>query len=431
MTSPDDLWCDEDGLVRRAVTDGPDLLAELRNGTWLERQDFPPLRWAVEGVIPEGYSLFAGAPKVGKSWLTLAVGLAVAAGGHALGRIRVQRRPVLLLALEDGDRRLQARARTLLGADEPIPARLNYLTRITPGTVVPTIAAWLEIHGASAPLVVLDTLGKVKPPAAQGESAYQHDYRVGSTLKRACDEWPGTSLVVVHHLRKATTDDFVDSISGTHGLAGAADSIITLTRARHEGDGLLKVTGRDVIEREYALRFADGAWTLDGATLDDAAAVAEQNRASEGLGDRSAEIVALVSESPAGIGPKDVAEKLGMKVEAAGTYLGRLVDSGRIRKAGRGRYVAANSTTPHSPRTSQGASVGTTRSRHLHPVESVGSVDFAGQSSGDEVNDAVGSVETGAATCRRCNREPAIPGDPLGRCRGCAYPTEPDEHETP
>lgn len=425
MTSPDDLWCDEDGLVRRTVTDGPDLLADLRNGTWLDRQEFPPLRWAVDGVIPEGYSLFAGAPKVGKSWLTLAVGLAVAAGGRALGRIRVQRRPVLLLALEDGDRRLQSRARTLLGDDEPIPAKLNYLTRITPGTVVATITAWLEIHGDSAPLVVLDTLGKVKPPAAQGESAYQHDYRVGSTLKRACDDWPGTSLVVVHHLRKATTDDFVDSISGTHGLAGAADSIITLTRARHEGEGLLKVTGRDVIEREYALRFADGAWTLDGATLDDAAATAAQNRASEGLSDRSAEIVALVSGSETGLGPSDVAAKLSIEVKAAGTYLGRLVDSGRLRKVGRGRYVAANSTTPHSPHTPQGPSGGPARPRHLHPVESVDSVDSAGES----VADPAESVDI--EDCARCRRGPAIPGDPLGLCRGCAYPTEPDEQETP
>src|SRR5689334_10757709 len=43
--------------------------------------DLPEPRWAVEGVLPEGLNLLAGKPKLGKSWLALNIGIAVATGG--------------------------------------------------------------------------------------------------------------------------------------------------------------------------------------------------------------------------------------------------------------------------------------------------------------------------------------------------------------
>jgi hypothetical protein len=170
----------------------PDLLAGLRNGAWLDRQEFPPLTYAVPALIPEGLVLMVGAPKIGKSWKVLAHALAVSAGGVTLGTLKVgPARPVLYLALEDGDRRLQDRCRRLLES-EPIPERLDYLTRVHHGQVIATITAWLDRRHGEQPLVILDTLGKVMPPALPGESSYQRDYRIGSTLHHLYDEHPGT-----------------------------------------------------------------------------------------------------------------------------------------------------------------------------------------------------------------------------------------------
>ena len=78
---------DADELADRAR-----LLTAIKSGTWLDGQDFPPLRYAVDGLLPEGLTLFVGPPKVGKSWLLLGMALAVAAGGHALERLSVDRR---------------------------------------------------------------------------------------------------------------------------------------------------------------------------------------------------------------------------------------------------------------------------------------------------------------------------------------------------
>jgi AAA domain len=320
-----------------------DLLAGLRNGTWLDGQDFPPLRYAVPGVIPEGLTLDVGAPKIGKSWLVLGCGLAKASGGVALSAIPVDAAPVLYLALEDGDRRMQDRCRILLEG-EPIPAAFDYLTRVEPGRVIDTIAAWLARHPGAAPFVILDTLGKVMPPAVAGESVYQRDYRIASELKRLADTEPGSAVLVNHHDRKAGADDFIDSVSGTHGLAGAADTTIVLIRGRNESGGLIKITGRDVPEGEYAVRFANGStWQLDGHDLDDAARTARTRAATAGLGDRSADILAYVAEQTDPVTPAAVSAALAIDNDDAGKYLRRLSDSHRITKVGRGLYTPVRS----------------------------------------------------------------------------------------
>jgi hypothetical protein len=120
-----------------------------------------------------------------------------------------------LVLLEDGDRRLQDRCRQLLEGD-PIPEAFEYITRLAePSTLLETINQWMNRHTDESPVVILDTLGKVMPPALMGESAYGRDYRIGSALKRRADERPGSSVVVSHHDRKAMSDDFIDAVSGT------------------------------------------------------------------------------------------------------------------------------------------------------------------------------------------------------------------------
>jgi hypothetical protein len=318
------------------------LLAGLRTGDWLDAQVFPPLNYVVPGLIPEGLTLLVGAPKIGKSWLSLAVALAAASGRQALGHIEVDPRPVLLLALEDGDRRLQDRIRKLIpGA--PIPPQLNYLTRIHQGLVVQTIEAWLEIIEHPMPLVLLDTVGKIMPPAMTGETNYQRDYKVAGRLKEICDNRPGMSLTGLHHDRKAAAEDFVESVSGTNGLAGAADTIIVIARARNEAQGLLKVTGRDVVEAEYAVTINDGNWLLMGGTLEEAARAAVTIRATTNLGERSTEIVQFVNNHREGARAGDVAKALDMDAQEAGTYLARLFKAGKVRKAERGLYTPVES----------------------------------------------------------------------------------------
>lgn len=310
---------------------------------WLMAQEFPPLQYVVPGIIPEGMTLLVAAPKIGKSWMVLGLGLALSQGGNAFGVLPVgDPRPVLYLALEDGPRRLQSRLR-FMGVTE-IDDRLQFQTVVETGQVASTISSYIDAFAGRDPVVILDTLGKVMPPAGNGNQ-YGHDYAVLSALKATCDAVPGSSLVIVHHTRKSDAGDFLDAVSGTQGIAGAADSVLVLRRERHEKRATLQVTSRDAVEGEYSLTMSEnGVWTLDGDSLAEAQDAARTARATHGVGDRMAEVIEAVGRHPEGIAPRNLKVLLAdIPSDQVDKYLSRAVDAGRIEKVTRGLYTPVRS----------------------------------------------------------------------------------------
>ena len=64
------------------------------------------------------------------------------------------------------------------------------------------IAEYLHRHRDEKPLVIFDTLGKVKPPKRSGEESFQVDYSHGSKLKILADSAPGSTILIIHHTAK-------------------------------------------------------------------------------------------------------------------------------------------------------------------------------------------------------------------------------------
>lgn len=204
------------------------------------------------------------------------------------------------------------------------------------------VEAWLERLPAdtSSPLIVVDTLGKVRPGKRPGEGVYDYDYRIGGRIKLLADSVPGSGLVAVHHDRKAGAADFVDDVSGSNGLAGAADTIAIVRRDRNSADGVFLVTGRDVTEGAYAATFEAGHWSLTGGTWNTAAAAYAQTAAIVGKGDTTQRIVRWLTEhQPAS--PKQVADALGIAHDVARQTLSRLAKDGRLDRAD-GAYFLPN-----------------------------------------------------------------------------------------
>lgn len=293
--------------------------------------EFPEPKWAVPGIISEGVNLLAGPPKVGKSWLSLGLALAVAAGGRAMDSIPVDGGPVLYLALEDTPRRLQTRMRKILVEDRA-PATLTLATSCPP---LPqgggeAIAQWIE-RQPDARMIVIDVFAKMRGPSAPGVSAYDADYAAVGHAKRIADHY-GIAVVLVHHVRKAGSDDFLAEVSGTNGLAGAADATLVLKRARGQADGVLHVTGRDVDEAEHALRFyaAAGAWQL-----------LEGPAADHTLSETRATILRHVRAHP-GAKPKQIAEQTGLPPDLVRQTCSRMANDTQLTRQS-GGYVVPGS----------------------------------------------------------------------------------------
>lgn len=300
--------------------------------------DFPEPRYAVPGLIAEGLNLLAGAPKLGKSWLALNIAAAVAHGGLALDTISVEQGDALYLALEDPPRRLQRRLQLVLGPDVA-PDGLYFETAwpVLLEGGCDQLDEWLDAHRRCR-LVVVDVFAKVRGVPQAQVNRYEADYAAMATLKALADKH-GVAILVVHHTRKATADDYVDAVSGTHGLAGAADAVLVLNRSRGSADAKLQITGRDVEEAEHAMEFdpANGSWKL----LEGPAQEYE-------LGTTRRRVLVYVREhGPAS--PKAVADALGIEHDAARQACSRMAREGQLNTDGTGTYSYPSHPSHLSP----------------------------------------------------------------------------------
>jgi hypothetical protein len=236
---------------------------------------------------------------------------------------------VLYLALEDTARRLQSRMRKML-AGTTAPRTLTLATECPPLAQggVAAICGWLD-RNPGARLVVIDVLAKVRGNDGGDGNQYAADYAAIGRIKRIADHY-GVAVLVVTHVRKAAADDFLATVSGTNGIAGAADAVLVLARGRNNADGVLHVTGRDVEENDYALSFdtGRGAWQmLDGPAIDHV------------VGDTRAAILRYLREHP-GSQPKAIADALGLNHNTARQTCTRMADAGQLVKDATGRYFA-------------------------------------------------------------------------------------------
>ena len=73
---------------------------------------------------------------------------------------------------------------------------------------------------------------------------------------------------MLHHTRKMEAEDPLDTVSGTLGLAGCADTVLVLNRTAQ--GTTLYVRGRDIEEAEHAITFDKDAcrWTILGNASD-------------------------------------------------------------------------------------------------------------------------------------------------------------------
>jgi hypothetical protein len=300
----------------------------IRSAATLRTRIFEPIRFVVPSYIAEGCTILAGRPKLGKSWLMLDIGLAVAGGGTCLNETICDAGDVLFMGLEDNERRLQARMTRLMGIAGEWPARFHYATewpRADTGGL-DHIQRWI-VSAEKARLVVVDVLAMFRSPRGDKQSHYEADYMAIQGLQKIASE-AGVAIVIVHHLRKTGTEsDPFEKVSGTLGLSGAADSVLILDR---DASGTtLYGRGRDIEEIERAVQFVRETcrWRVLGEA-------SEIRRTDERV-----EILSLLIDADEPLNPRDIAIGASMPRNNVDQLLFKMAKAGEVLKAGRGRYV--------------------------------------------------------------------------------------------
>jgi hypothetical protein len=293
----------------------------------LQKMTFPPLKWILPYLIPEGLTLLVSRPKLGKSWFALDLAIAVSAARFTLGDLKPISGDVLYIALEDGLRRLQRRITKVLQTfPSEWPSLLEFATewpRSDQGGLR-DLEAWIKSH-PNARLIVIDTLAQFRP-RTNGKANYADDYAVISDLQKLAGKY-NVGIIIVHHDRKGEADDVFDTVSGTLGLTGAADTILVMKR--QAGTVTMSVRGRDIEEIEKSLQFDKQAcrWSI----LGDAADVQQS--------DTRGKILTVLKTASEPMTPAEIRVATELTRENVDTLLFRMANEGEIIKISRGNYI--------------------------------------------------------------------------------------------
>jgi hypothetical protein len=257
--------------------------------------------------IPAGLTLFAGAPKAGKStfmeWLAYEVAL------HD---------PVIYLALEYSPPMAQQRFRWM--ADSRLKMRL--FTQAQAPRMGEGGDAWLDrlLTKIRPRLVVIDTLARFKRQADQ--KGYEAETDAMAEMAALFNKHE-TSAVIIHHTRKGGQNDDPDNpfekMLGSTALAAVPDNLIVLEGA--DGKTVLHTRGRMISQRKDVFELRGHRFELN----------TEPGAILAGKADVQASILNFLADGPAT--QKEIVEALGLRQGHVSNYIKKL-SAARLLKRG-------------------------------------------------------------------------------------------------
>lgn len=240
----------------------------------LMKKTFPPRKWVVDGLIGTGLTLFSGVPKIGKSWLTLALSEAASTGRKFLDFYDVKKTPTLHLSLEDGERSIKERRGIMASRDGGCGYKGNndlfFATEWDTGSS--GLETYLRAHN-EIKFVIIDTLGLFMPDI-EDMSEYAPTVKAMNRIKKIADGLD-IAILVVHHAKKGNSrkeqGDWMEQSLGSQGIAGSADTVILLQRdiddktGERKNTGKLNATGRNVKDVSQRVIFSPkfGTWSIN------------------------------------------------------------------------------------------------------------------------------------------------------------------------
>ncbi len=227
-----------------------------KTDTQILATEYPDPEWVIPDCLPEGYTVLAGLPKLGKSVIGLQIAEAVASGGMLFGQ-KIEKGKVLYIAVEDTERRLKRRMNLNLHRGTGNLWFYNGWDYLDKGGLT---LLEKELHKREYRVCILDTLFRMFSPAVRQNDSGQMA-AIGDALSNLSK--PGTGLVMAligldHHNKGAYFNEKggnLGNLSGSISKAGAADTLWNVYRKRGENFMKVEITGRDVDEQDIDLVF--------------------------------------------------------------------------------------------------------------------------------------------------------------------------------
>ena len=283
----------------------------------LERDIPEPVKlcdpWAIEGV-----NIIAGRPKLGKTTLERQKLASAATGSPFLDSTFTNPVKCAFLSLEEGELLCRAKFRMAGFPDEALAAIQLFFDWPRGQTGVDLLDRYLCAN-RDVRLVCIDSLTRFRVIPDVRVPAFMADYDAVNALHDMSKKHPGVCIDVIHHTRKAKSEDPIDDISGTYGLTAAADSYLVM---RHHADGALMFAGGRLWSREeseYKIqRSGQQRWEMLGPNL--------------GLTDEQAQTLRHVRSAVGGTSGAKLAEELGITRQSAWQRLDSLLEKGFVVK---------------------------------------------------------------------------------------------------
>ena len=221
----------------------------------LMNKSFPPINYLVKDYIAEGFTMFIGRPKVGKSWFLLQLAYHIASGLPFFEKNTIQG-DVLYLSLEDGQQRLNSRLKILNYSK--IPSNLHFVFQCPKfdsqqkGTEI----LLRELEKLKNPkLIIIDTVQKILSQNVRGSNtSYEKQYEQYGFIKDFAHEHGISIIGSGHQKKKKDEEEIYDTVNGSMAIQGSSDQMIIFTNNEKRKELYrLQTIGRDIIEQDITI----------------------------------------------------------------------------------------------------------------------------------------------------------------------------------
>lgn len=224
---------------------------KLKTAEALLQKDIPdPIVYiGVDSEVPllaEGTCILSAKPKLGKSWLVLAMCLALSNGKDFLG-YKTRKCSTLYLDLETNESLQKKRViKALSGETVPKNFYIDTETDAVDKGFVEQIEDYMQ-QDPNIGLVVVDVFQIIRSPAKGiKETEYEHAYRDITPLNELAQKYHIAIILVCHDRKAVDADDPFANILGSTGLQGAATQMMVMFKSKKTDPIHISVKGKTI-----------------------------------------------------------------------------------------------------------------------------------------------------------------------------------------